>query len=320
MESDHGDSKNASGAEAMMGDWMKQVMAFWENMAKVGTQGFGSYDVPGTHPYHKAMKNWETGGKMFQAMMTFLSKPETVEGMLKGMDAAPDIVSRLARQSWEGYFDLQKQWMDRAARMGRDTKAYSFEDIDQDTFKSIRELYEKEFQKFLHIPQLGLTRFYQEKFHRLIDRHNLFQTALNEFLYMFYVPIEKTAVVMQEKLEEMAQAGEIHEDFKVYYNMWIKILEGHYMTLLKSPEYTQVMDNTIEAFVQYKAAKTDVLCDLLQNLPIPTNRDMDALYKDFHVLKKKFRELSRKLEGHLSEEDAVVDVPQSVRNSREDGE
>ena len=308
-------NKDATGTESLMGDWMNQVMGYWENMAKAGTEAFGSHGMPGKTHQEKAWKSWEAGAKMFQMMMAFISKPETIEGMLKGLDAAPDLLTQLSRQSWEGYLDLQKQWTERAAKVGHQTKAYSFEDIDQDTFKSIRELYEKEFQKFLHVPQLGLTRFYQEKFNRLIDRHNLFQTALGEFLYMFYVPIEKTTGVMQEKLEEMAETGEIHEDFKVYYNMWIKILEGHYMTLLKSPEYAQVMDNTIKAFVEYKTAKEDFLCDMLQNLPIPTNRDMDALYKSFHILKKKFRELSRKLDGQLSRESVKDAAEESTKES-----
>ncbi|WP_373501976.1 poly(R)-hydroxyalkanoic acid synthase subunit PhaE [Desulfococcus sp.] len=296
------DNKGTTGSESIMGDWMSQVVGFWENMAKTGTESPGPFGIPGMAGQEKARKNLEAGGKMFQTMVAFLSKPETIEGMMKGLDETPDLLSRLARQSWEGFFDLQKQWMERAARMGRETKAYSFEDIDQDTFRSVRELYEKEFQKFLQVPQLGLTRFYQERFNRLIDNQNLFQAALSEFIYMFYVPIEKTTGVMQEKMEEMAEAGEIHDDFKVYYNMWIKILEGHYMTLLKSPEYAEVMDNTIHALVDYRRAKEDFLCDLLQNLPIPTHRDMDALYKEFHLMKKKIRELSRKVESRPSEE------------------
>jgi hypothetical protein len=108
---------------------------------------------------------------------------------------------------------------------------------------------------------------------------------------------------MQEKLEEMAEAGELHDDAKAYYTMWIKILEGHYMTILKSPEYAQVMDNTIAAFVDYKDAREDFLCDMLQSLPVPTNRDMDALYKDFHAMKKRLREVTRELERHASEDD-----------------
>ena len=294
---------NHDTAEAFFIDWMDSARGIWENMAKLGADAPRNFGIPGKSQQKKMQKSWETGGKMFQSMMAGLGKPESVEEMLKGLDAAPELVTGLARQSWESYFDLQKQWMERAAKAGRATKAYSFEDIDQDTFKSLRALYEKEIQKFLHVPQLGLNRFHQEKFNRLVDNQALFQTSLGEFLYMFYVPIEKTTGVMQEKLEEMAEAGEIHEDFKVYYNMWIKILEGHYMTLLKSPEYVQVMDSTIESLVDYKAAKEDFLCDMLQNLPIPTNREMDALYKELHVLKKKFRELSRKLDSVVSEEE-----------------
>ena len=297
-----GHSKDSTGTEPLVGEWMKQFMAFWESIARTGAEAFVPNGMPGKTQQEKIRKHWETGGKMFQAMAAFLNKPETIEGMLKGLDTTPDLLSELVRQLWEGYFDLQRQWLERAVKMGRETQAYSFEDIDQDTFKFIREMYEKEFRKFVQIPQLGLTRIHQEKFNQMIDRHNLFQTALGEFIYIFYVPIEKTTAVMQEKLESMAEIGEIHDDFKAYYNMWIKILEGHYMTLLKSPEYTQVMDNTIEALVKYKTAREDFLCDMLQNFPIPTYHDMDALYKDFYVLKKKIREISRKLDSHLSEE------------------
>jgi len=68
------------------------------------------------------------------------------------------------------------------------------------------------------------------------------------------------------------------------------------MTLLKSPEYTQVMNSTIEALTQYRKAKEEMLYDLLQDIPIPTNKEMDEFYKEFYLLKKKVRELSRKLE------------------------
>jgi class III poly(R)-hydroxyalkanoic acid synthase PhaE subunit len=202
----------------------------------------------------------------------------------------------ISQQVWDGYFELQKRWMDHITRVGQQTKAYSFEDIDQNIFKAAREIYEKEYQKFLNVPQVGLNRFYQERLSRLTDKYNLFQTSLGEFIYMFYVPIEKSIGVMQEKLEQMAEAGELHDNFKDYYNMWIKVLEGHYMKLLQSPEYTEVMNNTINALITYKQAKDEVMYDILQKLPIPTNKDMDELYKDFYHLKKKVRELSKKIE------------------------
>ena len=42
--------------------------------------------------------------------------------------------------------------------------------------------------------------------------------------------------------------------------------------------------------------RDEMMYDILKNVPIPTNRDMDDLYKEFYELKKKVRELSRKLE------------------------
>ena len=101
---------------------------------------------------------------------------------------------------------------------------------------------------------------------------------------------------MQEKTEEMMEKGDVPSDVKDYYNMYIKILEGHYMTLLQSPEYIRVMSDTINALVKYKQAKEEVLYDMLSSLPIPTNKDMDELYKEFHVLKKRVREHAKRMD------------------------
>ncbi len=286
---------------ALFAEWTKSATDFWGNMLKTEGGMFGPF--PGATeknqagPTYQAQKTWETGAKIFQSLMSTLNEPENLNAMMRGMDSLPEFVMKMTQQSWDGYLNLQKRWADQAVRMGKHTEAYKFEGIDQNVFKAWNEIYEKEFRKFLNVPQLGLNRFQQERVNRFVDRFNIFQAALSEFLYMFYIPIEKSSVVMQEKVEELAEKGEIHGNFKDYYNMWIRILEGHYMTLLKSPEYTQVMDNTIDALVQYRSAKEELLYDMLADLPVPTNRDMDELYKDFYLLKKKVKALSKKVEG-----------------------
>ena len=80
---------------------------------------------------------------------------------------------------------------------------------------------------------------------------------------------------------------------KVYYQEWIKILEGHYMTLLKSPEYTSKMHATLSAFENFVAAKNEILQDFLQTLPVPTDKDMDELYQEIYLLKKRMREYEK---------------------------
>jgi hypothetical protein len=288
-----------TGNQAMFGAWMSSAMNFWEQMVKMGTGVSGASaesakaSKSSTHP---AMKSYEAAGKIFQAAVSAFSDPKNMGAALKGADAIPEFLMQMSRQIYDGCFEVQKQFIDRAKRMGQQTKAYSFDDIDQEMFKSFREIYEKEFTKFFQVPQVGLTRFYQERLNRMMDKFNLFHANLSEFIYLFYVPLEKAASIVQEKISLMAEKGELQDDTKFYYNMWVKILEGHYMTLLQSPEYTQSLDSTITALVEYREAKDDLMYDFLQNLPIPTNRDMDALYKEFHVLKQKMRELCRKME------------------------
>lgn len=55
---------------------------------------------------------------------------------------------------------------------------------------------------------------------------------------------------------------------------------------------------TLSHSADYKAAQQRLLFDLLQPLPIPTNRDMDELYKEIYLLKKTVRELTRKVAEH----------------------
>jgi archaellum component FlaC len=43
-------------------------------------------------------------------------------------------------------------------------------------------------------------------------------------------------------------------------------------------------------------AKQEFLRDGLQQLPIPTNKDMDDLYKELYLLKKRIKALEKKVE------------------------
>ncbi len=294
--------KKETGTETLFADWIKSATDFWGEMAKMQSGASGQFGKSEKNRQAmKAQKSWESGAKIIQSMISTLSEPENLNAILKGTETVPEFTMEIAHHMWDGYFELQKKMMDRVVGLGQQTKAYDFTDIDQDLFKTLREMYEKEFQKYLNVPQLGLTRFHQERMNRVIDKYSIFQTSLSEFLYMFYVPIEKSLVIMQEKVEHMAEEGELHDNYKDYYNMWVKVLEGHYMKLLQSSEYTDVMKNTIDSLVQYREAKDEFMYDILQKLPIPTNKDMDELYKDLYLLKKQVRELSKQVKEMRSE-------------------
>lgn len=231
---------------------------------------------------------------MWRTLSSFVGEPDATGSFYQGLNALPEIVMKMAQTGWERFFDLNRQWMERAGKIGQKPEAYKFEKLDQDLFEAWTEIYEEEFKKFINVPQLGLTRIYQERVGRFVDKSNLFQAAMAKFMYLLYLPMEKAFRVTQEKIEEASKEGKVPESSQDYYRMWLKILEGHYMTLFKSPEYTQALGNTLDAMEEFVAARTEFFQDILQVLPVPTNKDMDDIYRDLYELKKKVKQLEKK--------------------------
>jgi hypothetical protein len=157
-------------------------------------------------------------------------------------------------------------------------------------------VYEKELRQYLKIPPLGLTRFYQERFNAMLDKHNLFETTLAEFLSILYLPMEKSFKIFQEKLNQMAEEGSLPKDTKESYAMWLKILEGHYMSLFKSKDYTDALHRTLGNLEDFIIARDQALNDILQFLPVVTHKDLDDLYREFYDLKKRVKALEKQME------------------------
>ena len=285
------------GPETLLAAWMKSVTEFWGSTAEMWSTSSGASDTP-TSPKKgaesRAQEGWQSALKMWQTLSSTMGEPETMDTLFKGINALPEILMKMVQTGCDGYFHLQQQWMERAGRFEKSTKAYEFENLDQDAFKAWMEIYEKEFRQFLNIPPLGLTRFYQERMARFADKFNLFQGTIAEFMYLVYLPMEKSLEVMQAKLEELTKDGKLPENSQDYYRMWLKILEGHYMTLFKSSEYTQVLSNTLNSMEDYMVARKELFRDTLQAFQMPTDQDMDDLYKELYKLKKRVKQLEKK--------------------------
>ncbi|MGD9286101.1 MAG: poly(R)-hydroxyalkanoic acid synthase subunit PhaE [Desulfobacterales bacterium] len=291
-----------TGAETLLATWLKTATDFWGSMARTWATGpdasAASDSTAGSEKQasERVQDSLQNALKTWIALSSVMSDPEALESQLKGVHGLPEVLTKLVQSGWNGYFHLQQQWLQRAERIGKTTEAYKFENLDQNAFALWNDLYEKEFRQFLHLPQLGLTRFYQERVGQAVDEFNIFQAKVAEFLHIFFLPMEKSHKVMQEKLTQMAEAGELPDDSKAYYQMWIKILEGHYMTLFKSSEYVSAMSQTLNALENYKMTTEKVLEDILRMLPVPNQKDMDELYKEIYLLKKKVKTLEKEKE------------------------
>ena len=66
------------------------------------------------------------------------------------------------------------------------------------------------------------------------------------------------------------------------------------MELFKDQEFTGSMGRTLEALSQYSAAKQAVVNDFLKANAIPTHDDLDDLYREIYLLKKRLRAYEQK--------------------------
>ena len=290
---------DTSTPETFFSAWMKSATEFWASATKMwlsipeGSEGLNQSEE--ALETNRIKESWESTLKMWEPILSKMSEPGAKDLFFKGIDALPEIALKMAKASWDGYFQLQQREIERIGRIRKHAGAYKFEDLDQNIFRAWTDIYEKEFRQFLTIPQMGLTSLYQARVNEAVDKFNIFQPALGEFLRLLSLPIEKSFQVMQEKVGELTKEGKHLENQREYYLMWLKILEGHYMTLFKSPEYTAILSKTLDAMEEFLGARQKVLQDMLQTLPVATSKDMDELAKQVYLLNKKVKELTKKV-------------------------
>jgi poly[(R)-3-hydroxyalkanoate] polymerase subunit PhaE len=207
----------------------------------------------------------------------------------------PPLMTDPFQTPWDGFMLLQKQWSEALNKVGQQRDGEEMGQTFQHVNRTVIEMYGEEFRKLLNIPQLGLTRFYQERANLAVEKFSKFQSAINEFLVVLLKPTGKAFQEMQDEVRRLSEQGEdILQDTKKYYQLWMKKMEDQYLKLLRSQEYTESLGKTLAALKDYRVAREQWMMDLLQDVPVPTNKDMDELYKELYELKKKIRKLEKK--------------------------
>jgi class III poly(R)-hydroxyalkanoic acid synthase PhaE subunit len=281
--------------EASSTDWGKMMNDYWSPLVNPWS---GMFKVSGTQESMKFKgrvgESFQTTAKMWQAMLDAISKPEALEHFQKATQMTPDIALGFARTCVQSFTDLQAQVGEWIQKRGASLSTADIQELDKELIKKWTETYEKEFSQYLKIPQIGLGRVYQERILHAADKMNAFQTTLSEFLHMLAQPIERSLKSLQEKMVEMTEAGPLDERSKTYYNLWIKLLEGHYMELFKQLEYSTAMAKTLDALNGYVEARQAVVNDVLKQFNVPSHQDLDELYKEIYLLKKRMRDYERR--------------------------
>jgi polyhydroxyalkanoate synthase subunit PhaE len=254
-------------SQKIMENWFKASTNFWESMTKAVSPAASS-DKP-SNPFMDSMENTQ---KVIQAMVSSAFRPDALGDIIKQFNTMPTMFVQMAQPGFAGIMDLQQQLVSKAATIAEATASMSSGKIEADAFKAIAQIYEREFKQLLNVPQLGLTRAYQERLAYAADRFNAFQSKTAEFFSMLYHPVEQSLKVIQEEWASMVEQGNVPANTKDFYKLWLKTLENNYSSLFRSNEYLTTLSKTLNALCDFMSARQEILQDMLQQLPIPTQK------------------------------------------------
>ena len=280
-------------AETLLTAWIKSAADFWGSTLQNWPKTAATSDGSSTGEKSRTQESFEAVFQSWQTLSSVAGDPGAMEAFSNLGQTLPDLLMKMVQGSWRSYFYLQQQLLEKSGRIGESTAAFDFDSLDEEAFKAWTEIYEREFKQYFYIPQLGLTRFYQERFNEALDKHNCFQSQFAEFMSLIFLPFEKTFKVMQQQLSDMAREGKLPDNSNDYYKLFIKILEGHYMSLFKSREYVESMGKTLAALEEYVAARNSIRQTVLKSMSVPQQNELDDLYKEIYQLKKKIKTLEK---------------------------
>ena len=291
--------KENSFANPFSENFMETASKFWENSFKLQTDAVES--MSGFMDYFKTESSrskmdhfFKMGSSINKFALSFFSNPKNLSGFAGASEVIPVLTMNLANRLTAAFADIQNMVADKSSKMGKNIKKLNMDDFNAGIFTIWKELYHSDFQKFYNIPQLGIARNYQEQMNTAMDTGNQFFMAFSEFMNLLLVPVEKAGVSVMETYQEMVDNNQLSDDPKAIYKLWIKTLEGFYMQLLQSPEYSRALNDVINTHAAYKKSHGQILKAFLQTFDIPTNSEMDELYKEIYQLKKKIRGLEKK--------------------------
>ena len=284
------------GSEPLLAAWIKWTMDFWDTMAQMGPglAGAGRSGGQAARETSVSESPWLAALNLWQAFFSLLTEAGTVAAVFQGIQAPSKIILRMAQAGWGGYFYLHQQWLEGWQGGGSPAGNNAYEDLDQDIFGACNEIFEHDFRQLLNLPHLGLTGLSQVTVLRAKVQFKQFQAAMAQFISLLYLPVKKSLRAMRG-VGGLGRQENLPEDFKEYYKGWLKILEGHYMTLFQSAEFIRTLTHTLHALEDFSTAKEELLSEAMTALGLPTRREMDELYREIYLLKKSVKGLAQKI-------------------------
>ena len=199
-----------------------------------------------------------------------------------GMQSAAVLAHESVKIFGDLFFDLQNSFVDGAP---------------DHSLQNVAAAYERRVCRMLNIPQLGLTRQYQEHVNRAVDEFNHFCVSVTEFAGVMALPMSRAFTDVSKRLSEPETDPQIQTDPQAFYKRWLNFLEQHYLNLLNSPEFISTLHRVLNRYTDYGNIQQAVIKDFLKALPVCTTDDFDELARDNHALRKELKSLKKTVQS-----------------------
>ena len=273
------------------------VFDFWN---KLMVNMWSKYATPAGSPFawftqlDKGNSQWLLPQKMVEAIAdSFAGFTLDKKSGAGEVDSLSELMSNLMQAGFGGYLELQKKWID-GAQEGAST-ANDVESLSQATsvwLDSIRKL----LGMVPNVEAGGAGGSSRE----VVVNYAAFSAKMSELLYRLCMPMDKASKAMVKKLARERSDGRLPQNYEQASGVWLSVLESSYLELLKSPDYTQLLHETTDAYEQYRQLRRQVYGPSAKDAPKPQDRGVDELSVEMSKLREKLEELLEKVDSQTN--------------------
>ena len=162
-------------------------------------------------------------------------------------------------------------------------------------FTEIGDRYEATFGKVVKMMNLGIN----------MEAANEQQAAMDAYYKMMFSAGKLSSIMtksnnanvqtLTETYKNMMKEGQKVSTFKEFYDLWYNTSEKAMEDLFATAEFSKAFADFTDKYFLYLAASNKVVERNLSSLPIPTNKDMEGLYKTVYDLRKAVRDLQKEV-------------------------
>src|SRR5208283_1852658 len=140
--------------ESSVFPWLQTALDMWLNTAKATPPSPDNDLDTQTATQNRFTKQLDTNLNLFQSFFRMMSEPESASAAANSFIVLPEILLKMAESGFDAVLQIQNHLIKKAGQIGKSTEAYKFDNLDQEVFEGLKDVYEKELRQYLKIPPL----------------------------------------------------------------------------------------------------------------------------------------------------------------------